>query len=151
MTIQIIMPASDLNSRYMDKGRDMDIEQKLRMHHAQTLWMYWVLGALGFWLLMMPATFSYDKGVTMVNETRSLWLSLAERVSACEWSDRISGLALIVFGLRGIRPGRPVSLWICCLVGVWLNVAPLLFLAPGNWGLLTRYGTRFLASRRSAS
>ncbi|MBS1604516.1 MAG: vitamin K epoxide reductase family protein [Bacteroidetes bacterium] len=110
--------------------QQMDTAEGLRMHHAQTLWMYWILVILGCWLVLMPATFSYDKGLTAINEARRLWLDLPARVTACEWSDRISGLILIFFGLRSIKPDRPVSLWICCLAGVWLNAAPLLFWAP---------------------
>ncbi|HEY8970689.1 MAG TPA: vitamin K epoxide reductase family protein [Puia sp.] len=113
----------------MDKGK-MDTAQHLRMHHTQTLWMYWMLVILGCWLVLMPATFSYEKGLTGINESRQLWLDLPQRVAACKWSDRISGVLLILFGSRSIKPDRPLSLWLCCLTGVWLNVAPLLFWAP---------------------
>jgi hypothetical protein len=32
--------------------------------------------------------------------------------------------------LASLTPNRPVSLWICCFVGVWLTFAPVLFWAP---------------------
>ncbi|HVU94258.1 MAG TPA: vitamin K epoxide reductase family protein [Puia sp.] len=107
-----------------------DTGKQLREHHAQTLWMYWTLVVLGCWMLLMPTTFSYHKGLTEINETRNLWLDLPSRISALEWSDRISGLLLIFFGFRSVRPNHPVSLWVCCLVGVWLNAAPLVFWSP---------------------
>jgi len=110
--------------------QDTDIADHLRAHHAQTLWMYWMLVILGCWLLLMPATFSYNKGLSAINESRPLWLDLSARIAACKWSDRISGLLLILFGGRAVRPDHPVSLWICCLTGVWLNIAPLIFWAP---------------------
>lgn len=108
----------------------MNKQQCLEMHHAETVWMYWLLVILGFWLVLMPVTFSYDKGLTTINETRQLWLDLPTRIRGCKLSDIISGLLLLVFGFRSLKPDRPVSLWICCLIGVWLNVAPLILWAP---------------------
>src|SRR5690606_484436 len=61
---------------------------------------------------------------------REVWLSLQQRISFMTWSDIISGLLLIFFGWRSLTPNRPISLWICCFIGIWLNVAPLLFWAP---------------------
>ncbi|WP_431210319.1 vitamin K epoxide reductase family protein [Puia sp. P3] len=110
--------------------QQMDTSSQLHMHHEQTLWMYWMLVILGCWLLLMPATFSYEKGLSTINETRSLWLDYSTRIAACKWSDRICGIILLIFGTRSLSPNRPVSLWLCCLVGVWLNAAPLLFWAP---------------------
>jgi len=111
-------------------NHERDTAQRLRTHHAETLWMYWLLVILGCWLLLMPATFSYSIGLTTINESRRPWLDLPSRITACRWSDAISGCLLIIFGLRSIRPDRPLSLWLCCAVGVWLNIAPLLFWAP---------------------
>jgi hypothetical protein len=61
---------------------------------------------------------------------RDVWLSLATRIALMTWSDLLSGLLLIIFGWRALTPNRPISLWICCGVGVWLNFAPVLFWAP---------------------
>lgn len=33
--------------------------EMLRMHHRQTLWVYWTLVLLGFWQLVAPFTFGY--------------------------------------------------------------------------------------------
>lgn len=114
-------------------AHDMNQEQRMKMlhmHHAQTLWIYWLLLILGVWLVLSPLTFSYAKGTVSTGETRTLWLSLSQRIAACTWSDIISGLLLIVFSTRSLVPNRPFSLWMCCFVGIWLNMAPLLFWAP---------------------
>ncbi len=56
-----------------------------------------------------------------------VWLTIEQRASAMAWSDFLSGLLLIVFGWRALRQNRPVSLWICCFVGIWLTMAPVVF------------------------
>jgi hypothetical protein len=67
--------------------------------------------AVGLWLIALPWTFGY-KGHPV----------------AC--SDLISGFALVVFGLLSLTPPRVWSLWAACLVGVWLQLAPLVLWAP---------------------
>ncbi|MEK6480443.1 vitamin K epoxide reductase family protein [Catalinimonas sp. 4WD22] len=111
----------------------MDQEQRLQMlhmHHQQTLWIYWMLVLLGFWLVLSPLTFSYGSGTVEPSGGREVWLSLSQRITVLKWSDIISGLLLIFFGWRSLTPNRPVSLWLCCFIGVWLNIAPVLFWAP---------------------
>ncbi|MDF9799201.1 hypothetical protein OKW21_004464 [Catalinimonas alkaloidigena] len=111
----------------------MDHQQRLQMlhmHHQQTLWIYWMLVLLGFWLVLSPLTFSYGIGTVEPSGGREVWLSLSQRITVLKWSDIISGLLLIFFGWRSLTPNRPVSLWICCFIGVWLNIAPVLFWAP---------------------
>ncbi len=107
-----------------------DRQQMLHMHHRQTLWVYWLVVMLGFWVLLSPLTFDYGKNPVLPSGGRSVWLSLDARVLAMEWSDMLSGLLLIVFGWRALTPNRPISLWICCFVGVWLSMAPLIFWSP---------------------
>ena len=104
--------------------------QMLHMHYMQTLWIYWMLIILGIWLVLSPLTFSYAKGVVEPSGGRDVWLSMSQRISFMKWSDIISGLGLIFFGWRSLTPNRPVSLWIACFIGIWLNVAPVLFWAP---------------------
>lgn len=113
----------------MDMSRD-DRMAMLKMHHQQTLWIYWLVILLGFWVLMSPLTFDYGKNPFLPSGGRSVWLSLDARVLAMEWSDMLSGLLLIVFGYRSLTPNRPVSVWICCFVGIWLSMAPLVFWSP---------------------
>jgi uncharacterized membrane protein len=107
-----------------------DRRQMLHMHHRQTLWVYWLVVMLGFWVLLSPLTFDYGKNPVLPSGGRSVWLSLDARVLAMEWSDILSGLLLIFFGWRSLTPNRPISLWLCCFVGVWLSMAPLIFWSP---------------------
>lgn len=110
--------------------------EMLRMHHEQTLWVYWSLIMLGFWLLLNPLTFGYGQGTVDPSGGRSVWLTLEQRGAAMMWSDLLSGLLLIVFGWRALRPNRPISLWICCFVGIWLTLAPVVFWSPTAAGFL---------------
>ncbi|CCH57020.1 hypothetical protein BN8_06417 [Fibrisoma limi BUZ 3] len=102
----------------------------LNMHQQQTLWIYWLVIILGFWVLLAPLTFDYGKESVLPSGGRSVWLSLEKRVQVLTWSDIISGALLIIFGYRSLTPNRPVSVWICCFVGVWLSIAPLIFWSP---------------------
>lgn len=99
-------------------------------HHQKTLWVYWTLIILGFWLISTPVTFNYSIGVVSPSGARELWLTLDERIQYMRWSDSISGLLLILLGFRALRANRPVSLWMACFIGVWLSFAPILFWAP---------------------
>ncbi|MFC6998809.1 vitamin K epoxide reductase family protein [Rufibacter roseus] len=118
-----------------DSGHDMMMSEDMRkkmlhMHHMQTLWVYWMIILLGAWVLLSPLTFDYGIGTVQPSGGRSVWLSLDNRIAAMKWSDIISGALLIIFGWRGLTPNRPVSLWICCFVGVWLTFAPLVLWSP---------------------
>lgn len=104
--------------------------EMLHMHHMQTLWVYWMLVILGIWMVISPLTFSYGKATVDPSGGREVWLSLADRIAAMKWSDITSGVLLIAFGWRSLTVNRPVSLWICCFVGIWLSMAPILFWAP---------------------
>ena len=118
-----------------DRG-DQDRRDMLLMHHSQTLWVYWFLIMLGFWLVLNPLTFGYSQGTVEQSGGREVWLTLSERAAAMTWSDILSGLLLILFGWRSLRPNRPVSLWICCFVGIWLTMAPVVFWSPTSAGFL---------------
>ncbi len=117
----------EMHDHTMSKDQRM---QMLHMHHMQTLWIYWLLVILGVWLVLSPLTFSYAKATVAPSGGREVWLTLQQRISFMTWSDIISGLLLIFFGWRTLTPNRPVSLWICCFIGIWLSLAPLLFWAP---------------------
>ena len=105
-------------------------EEMAVAHHRQTAWIYWTVVMLGVWMLVSPLTFGYGDEVARPSGGRELWLSDAMRVAVARWSDIGSGALLIFFGWRSLRPARPISLWICCGVGVWLTFAPILFWAP---------------------
>ena len=100
------------------------------MHHRQTLWVYWTIVLLGVWMVAAPITFDYGTGTVAPSGGRTVWLSLSTRIALVTWSDILSGAALMFFGWRALRPNRPVSRWICCFVGIWLTLAPLVFWAP---------------------
>ncbi|CAL66153.1 hypothetical protein [Christiangramia forsetii] len=116
----------------MKKGKDdgedngMDRMKMLHMHHKQTLWIYWLLILLGAWLVVSPFSFDYGKDIMQPSGGRSVWLSDAMRVQIMQWSDIICGLLLMFFGWRSLTPNRPISLWIACFVGIWLNFAPVI-------------------------
>ncbi|MCO6432136.1 MAG: vitamin K epoxide reductase family protein [Deltaproteobacteria bacterium] len=104
--------------------------EMLARHHAQTLWVYWTLAILGIWMIISPLTFDYSFGADEETLGREVWLTFSERVSVMQWSDFISGILLTVFAWRSLAPNRPVSLWTCCAIGIWLTLAPVLFWAP---------------------
>ena len=121
------------HQKKMMEGNGMSNEkrmQMLHMHHMQTLWIYWTLIILGIWLVLSPFTFSYGKSIVMPSGGREVWISDNGRIMAMKWSDIISGLLLIFFGWRALTPNRPYSMWICCFIGIWITMAPLIFWAP---------------------
>ena len=123
---------------YSDKGNEHESHSSgmhdkmdmMQMHHRKNLWVYWTLIILGVWIVLSPLTFSYAKGAAMPSGEREVWLSLNGRIEAMIWSDIISGALLILFGWRSLSPNRPNSVWICCLTGVWLTFAPVIFWSP---------------------
>lgn len=136
----VTRPMAEREIRDRKRAEDSDHEpsrlQMLRMHHAQTLWIYWSLIMLGVWLVLNPLTFGYSQGTVEPSGGRDVWLSLEQRSTAMMWSDLLSGLLLIIFGWRSLRPNRPISLWICCFVGIWLTMAPVVFWSPTAAGFL---------------
>ncbi len=123
-------------------GHEMSHDDRLsmlKMHHKQTLWIYWTLPMLGIWLILAPFNFGYLNEALWVDPSggRGPWFaeeSTAELRQLRAWlmtaSDVISGLLLVVLGWRSLKPNRPYSLWACCFVGVWLTFAPILLWAP---------------------
>ncbi len=123
-------------------GHPMSHEDRLsmlKMHHRQTLWVYWTLPLLGIWMLSAPWTFGYLNEESWVDPSggRGPWFAERSTRGLSElraWlmvaSDSICGVLLLIFGWRSLKPDRPISLWICCLVGVWMTLAPTLFWAP---------------------
>ena len=119
-----------------DHQTDEDAQERLKVHHRQTLWVYWTLVVLGLWLLVAPFSLGYLTESNWVRPSggRGVWWSDsthdALRAHLMTGSDLMSGTLLIIFGTRTLRPNRPVSLWICCVVGMWLVMAPVFFWAP---------------------
>ena len=90
--------------------------EMLRMHHRQTLWIYWLVVLLGVWMVAAPFALGYlnpdlwvrpsgGRGVWFSNDTQD-----ALRATLTTWSDVLSGLLLVIFGWRSLRPNHPVSL-----------------------------------------
>lgn len=89
-----------------DEGRE---KIKLKFHEKM-LWTRFGTLFLGLWLLASPVTFGYAHTPSRI-------------------SDWICGALLILFGLISMRPYRAGWIWGGCLVGIWLQFAPLLFWA----------------------
>src|SRR5690606_35658253 len=108
----------------------------LRMHHRQTLWVYWTLIMLGCWMVIAPFNFGYLNPALWVDPSggRGVWFSelthTSLRAQLMTWSDVISGLLLLAFGWRSLLPSRPISMWLACGVGAWVCAAPGPFWAP---------------------
>ncbi len=118
---------------------EMSREDRLEMvalHHQQTLWIYWTLPLLGLWMLCAPLSLGYLNEALWVSPSggRGVWFSEQTHDVLRAWlmtgSDTISGLLLLVVGWRTLKPNRPVSLWTCGFVGIWLTLAPVLLWAP---------------------
>jgi uncharacterized membrane protein len=121
-------------------AEDLPHGNMLEAHHANTLWVYWTIVLLGAWTMVAPFSFGYLNEELWVNPSggRGVWFSSETytqlRAQLMSISDLLSGLLLIIFGFRSLKPNRPFSLWICCFIGVWLTFAPILFWSPISSG-----------------
>ena len=79
----------------------------LRKTHLQTIWSSFALIWLGFWLL-----FTYP---------------LFGLIGPLAWSDFLSGLLLIIFGIASLSYKKLWAPWALVFLGVWLQFAPLIF------------------------
>lgn len=109
---------------------DEDRREMVREHHRKTLWIYWTLILLGLWILTSPFTFGYADHPLQPADPSASPLPMAVRIYGMFASDVVSGLLLVLLGWRALTPGRPVTLWVACLVGIWLTAAPLVFWSP---------------------
>lgn len=78
--------------------------------HVKQLWTRFGTIFLGLWLLTSPETFGYLH-------------------APLRYSDWISGFLLILFGFISMKRKWSGWIWGGCLVGIWLQFAPLLFWA----------------------
>ena len=135
----------------MDMGDgEMTAEMRQQMrdkHHQQTEWIWWTLILLGVWMVAAPFTIDYGHNPASPAASDASPLSMQTRINGMIWSDVISGLLLIVLGWRSLKPGRPITLWAACFVGIWMNAAPLVFWSPSAAGYLnnTIVGTLVIA------
>lgn len=86
-------------------------------HHEQTIWTRYAVIFMGAWLLACLPTFGIP------------CLQMA-------WSDGISGLLLIAFGYLSLSVKRIWAPWMICLIGIWLQLAPLIYWSPTAFGYL---------------
>lgn len=124
------------------KNHSAEDRQRLRDHHRHYVWMPVAVVMLGFWLLLAPVSLGYANQDLWVVPSggRGAWYADSTldslRASLMTWSDVASGLLLIVFGGRSLRPNRPVARWVTCSVGVWLLFAPVFLWAPTAGGFV---------------
>jgi hypothetical protein len=78
--------------------------------HKNMLWTRYAIVALGMWLAASCATV----------QTKSLVVAS---------NDIITGILLIIFGIASISQKRTYAPWVVCLLGIWLQLAPLVFWA----------------------
>jgi uncharacterized membrane protein len=85
--------------------------------HTRFLWTRYVMFGIGFWLMVNPATF----------EQHSRYMAASEV---------ITGILVMILSLISLSPKRLWAPWALCALGVWLQVAPLVFWAPAASGYL---------------
>lgn len=78
--------------------------------HERMMWTRFGTIFLGLWLLLSPETFGY----------------LSQPLTYSDW---ISGLLLVFFGLLSMKRRWSGWIWGGCVVGIWLQFAPLAFWA----------------------
>ena len=76
-----------------------------------TRWTSFAIFLLGLWQLSAPVTFGYSSHYLMA-------------------SDLLTGALLIGFGIYLRREPKVWAYWMVALIGVWLQIAPLVFWAP---------------------
>ncbi|MCW5701637.1 MAG: NAD-dependent epimerase/dehydratase family protein [Bradyrhizobium sp.] len=100
----------------------------------QTLWVHFLVVALGAWLLTSPLQFAlFDPAaagtVRDIAQERGLW-EPALRNSLTGWSDIASGALLMLFGALSLSSRLAFAQWGTTFVGLWLLFAPLFFWTP---------------------
>lgn len=90
--------ASEMKSSYREK--------KYLQRHVRTLWTSLTILPFGFWLIASPVTFGYADSPML-------------------WSDVCAGMLLILFSLLSLHPRQTWARWANCLVGAWLQFAPI--------------------------
>lgn len=103
--------------------------------HRSTLWVHFVNIGLGLWLATAPFAFdnfsaaSFSSAVYQVTQERGL-ADPAVRLAWLGWSDLVSGLLVMLFGICSLSSRLSWAQWANTGVGLWLLFAPLVFWAP---------------------
>jgi uncharacterized membrane protein len=74
------------------------------------IWTRYVTIVLGIWLIITPLTFTTHDHLMF-------------------WSDIITGIILTILSFFSLRSERLWIPWVICLIGIWLEMAPLVFWA----------------------
>jgi hypothetical protein len=105
-------------SQPMQEGQG-DMDEMTRDMRRPWLWTNALLIMLGLWLVSSPFTFDYQSPKMI-------------------WSDVISGALLALFAAIAYLPRSDfIGRWGACLIGVWLQFAPLIFWAPTSIAFVT--------------
>jgi uncharacterized membrane protein len=89
--------------------------------HVRFLWTRYVMFGIGFWMLVTPATFNVQSSLVASNEI-------------------IMGLLVMLLSLCSLSHKRLWAPWTLCAIGVWLQIAPLVFWAPSGVSYLNDTG-----------
>lgn len=89
----------------------IDIQSLEQRYERKTLWARFFILFIGLWMIAAPLTFDYS----------SQYMT---------WSDIITGLIITILAIVDLRmPGRIVK-GFHFLLGIWLQIAPIVFSAP---------------------
>jgi hypothetical protein len=99
-------PSADGEATGHEDSRAMLLE-----HHERMLWTTLTNIVLGLWLIASIFAADYQS-------------------TALRWSDAISGLLIVAFGVVALSPRLDLARWGICLTGIWLLFASLVFWAP---------------------
>jgi hypothetical protein len=83
---------------------------KNNTYHRKIVWMHFINFFLGIWLMSSPFVFNYNN-------------------KPLAYNDEICGFLISIFSLFSTNPSRLWAPWGAAIVGLWLNVAPLIFWA----------------------
>lgn len=97
-----------------NKSSTMDAYEQ---HHEETIWTRYAVIFMGMWLLVSLPTF----GMSCIQMA---------------WSDGICGILLIACGYLSLSAKRLWAPWLICLIGIWLQLAPLIYWSPTAFGYL---------------
>lgn len=89
--------------------------QMMLEQHERWLWRDFLNILLGVWLMSGPFALSYQN-------------------PNMKWSDVISGLLIVAFGVLSLFPRFELARWGICFTGIWLLFAPLVFWSPDAAG-----------------
>ncbi len=90
--------------------------------HTRFLWTRYIMFGIGFWLLVTPATFAQHSRPIAIN-------------------DVVCGLLVMILSLVALSFRQKWAPWTLCAIGVWLQIAPLIFWAPTGVAYLNNTGS----------